>query len=260
MIIANLKGGLGNQLFQIAAGFAAAKRAGDKFAINYNLPHNLVQGGKASRYRETLYKDIPATDAIPNGRWFEPHFHYAPIPSSNDQVIDGYFQSGKHFDDCAEEIKELFKFPQEIKDKVDRTLETLREGGKKIVTCHVRRGDYLIYSNIHPPTPPEYYENALEGLGDIHTLLCTDDIQSVEKEFDMDRFVWANSPDELHDLYLLSQSDVVIMSNSSFAWWGAFLGIEKKVFAPSTWFGEEWFNDTNQRTVADIYNKDWTII
>ena len=76
----------------------------------------------------------------------------------------------------------------------------------------------------------------------------------------MDRFVWANSPDELHDLYLLSQSDVVIMSNSSFAWWGAFLGIEKKVFAPSTWFGEEWFNDTNQRTVADIYNKDWTII
>ena len=33
---------------------------------------------------------------------------------------------------------------------------------------------------------------------------------------------------ELEDLYSLSQCDSVIMSNSSFSWWGAFLGEKKK--------------------------------
>ena len=39
MIINNFLGGLGNQLFQIAAGYAHAKRMNSKFAINYRLNH-----------------------------------------------------------------------------------------------------------------------------------------------------------------------------------------------------------------------------
>ena len=37
MIINNLIGGLGNQLFQISAGYAHAKKIKTEFAINYNI-------------------------------------------------------------------------------------------------------------------------------------------------------------------------------------------------------------------------------
>ena len=88
MIIANLKGGLGNQLFQIAAGVAVAKQLGTDFAINYNLRHNCIQGFNPSKYRDTLYKNIPSTDHIPQSVYQEPHFHYSQIKCDKDCIIE----------------------------------------------------------------------------------------------------------------------------------------------------------------------------
>ena len=64
-----------------------------------------------------------------------------------------------------------------------------------------------------------------------------------------------NSSD-IQDLYSLSQCDSVIIANSSFSWWGSYLGKEKEtVIAPARWFGKDGFQD-----FEDIYNKNWTII
>ena len=57
MIINNFLGGLGNQLFQIAAGYAHARRINSKFAINYSLNHvGFGQGHHPEKYRYSVYK------------------------------------------------------------------------------------------------------------------------------------------------------------------------------------------------------------
>ena len=56
-------GGLGNQLFQIATGYAHAKKINSQYAINYNLNHiGFGQGHHPQKYKETLYKKIPVTN------------------------------------------------------------------------------------------------------------------------------------------------------------------------------------------------------
>ena len=63
MIINNFLGGLGNQLFQIAAGYAHARRINSKFAINYSLNHvGFGQGHHPEKYRYSVYKNIPTTN------------------------------------------------------------------------------------------------------------------------------------------------------------------------------------------------------
>ena len=56
MIINNICGGLGNQLFQIAACYSLAKNNNDTYAINYNLQHNLIQGNTKHKYKDNLYR------------------------------------------------------------------------------------------------------------------------------------------------------------------------------------------------------------
>jgi hypothetical protein len=259
MIVSNIKGGLGNQLFQIAAGYAHARRCGTFFGINYDMKHNCIQGHPPSKYRDNLFKNITTTDGIPTDKYHEPKFEYVPIPhKQKDLLIDGYFQSGKYFADYEEEVREMFTFPDEIKDKVDTKFNSLN---KKKIGVHVRRGDYKTFSTTHPPQPVNYYERALDKFSmermaeDSIFILCTDDIRSVQNEFDLDKlgFVWSNAKSELEDLYIMSQCDSVIMSNSTFAWWGAWLGKKKeKVIAPGVWFGPDGPQDYH-----DIYLKWW---
>ena len=57
-------------------------------------------------------------------------------------------------------------------------------------------------------------------------------------------------------MYMLSQCDGNIISNSTFGWWGAYLGKEKEaVVVPSVWFGPEGPQD-----YYDIYPSDWKTI
>ena len=97
MVIPNLKGGLGNQLFQIAAAYALARDNNVDFAINYDLPHTCIQGFSPDRYKDTLYRDIPVTDRVPEYTYNEKHFRYEPIPYEEDMIMDGFFQSEKYF-------------------------------------------------------------------------------------------------------------------------------------------------------------------
>ena len=70
---------------------------------------------------------------------------------------------------------------------------------------------------------------------------------------DVSIFKNLHNSDEIEDLYSLSQCDGVIISNSSFSWWGAWLGKKKyKVISPNRWFGPK-----GPKNYQDIYKKDW---
>ena len=58
MIINDLMGGLGNQLFQISAGFAHAKNIKTDYAINYKIGSIYNgQGHPHMRYKDNLYQN-----------------------------------------------------------------------------------------------------------------------------------------------------------------------------------------------------------
>lgn len=257
MIIANLKGGLGNQLFQIAAGYALELEYGkDTFAINYALQHNLVQGNRASKYRDNLFRNIPVTGSIPGVVYSEPHFHYRPITEVENVMIDGYFQSIKYFQKQSNAIKNLFTFSDALRDKCSSKLDKLREKYSMLVGLHVRRGDYQRFPTIHPLCTEQYYRDAIKQFPEnAAVIVCSDDPNWCAHNLN-DCTILCDSKSEIEDLFVLSQCDASIMSNSSFSWWGTFLGNKKdKVIAPKVWFGPEGYQD-----YQDIYCNGWSIV
>lgn len=259
MIIANLKGGLGNQLFQIAAGVAVAKQLNTDFAINYNLQHNCIQGFNPAKYKNTLYRNIPSTDHIPQSVYQEPHFHYSQIKCDKDCIIDGYFQSLKYFERYADEIRSLFCFPE---SSITRSIKVSNIAGDSVTGVHIRRGDYKTYSNIHYLQPKEYYNKAINLLSYNKIVVATDDWKTFYEEkllsdFEDTHTIFSTGGcSEVDDLCILSNCNNIVMSNSSLAWWAAFLGKKKEtVIAPSMWFGPDGPQD-----YYDIYKENWIII
>ena len=258
MITNVLYGGLGNQLFQIAAGFAHSKRMKTEYALNYNFSLNkkfVGQGHSPEKYKDNFFSKIPQTKKEQKSflPYIQPDFRYRKIPTSDNLILHGYFQSEKFFENFHKEIKELFFFPTELKNKINKKMVF---STKKKIGVHIRRGDYKLEKNkkIHPLTDPNYYLKAMNifSADCVDFIIFTDDNESTSNEFDLSNFTNLNNENELEDLYSLSQCDGIIMSNSSFAWWGVWLGKDKyKVVSPSIWF-----NSTGP-IATDLYKNEW---
>jgi hypothetical protein len=253
MIIPQLKGGVGNQLFQISTAAAHARRMNTEIGINYNLPFVAGSLGKHPiTYQHTLYQKISNTNSTPSIKHNEPKFSWDALPEESDMIIDGYFQSDKYFKSCREYIKSIFTFDLPKAELKIRSINT------PTVIMHIRRGDYLFYDRVYKKYGVDYYLEALKYIKEIYcdnfTLLaCTDDWQTVRKEFkDFPTFIEVNGRNELEDLYILSQGNYIIGSNSTFAWWGAYLGAESTNIFPGSWFGPDGPADDN-----DLLPEQW---
>ena len=254
MIINNLMGGLGNQLFQISAGFAHAKNIQTEYAINYKIGLGNGQGFHHRRYKDTLYKNIPKTSHNVFIPYQDPKFSYTPISKLNNLCLIGYFQSRKYFLGYEEEVKNLLHFPISLRTKVQNKLDAIK---KKKVGIHLRLGDYRaknIEGVFHKIDYSLYLNDATKKFGDDYEfLIFSDDLNLLKQEVNLKNFVNLKNDNEIEDLYSLSQCDSTIISNSSFSWWGSFLGKTKeKVICPDKWFGPRGPKDS-----YDIYEDSW---
>ena len=113
MITCNLKGGIGNQLFQIATTYALAKRQDVSFAIIDQQFEGAGTGSHPSKYYANLFQQVPRiTINQPIRVYKEPKWTYTPIteivqPNTILQ-LDGYFQSELYFQEYSSEIRQLF--------------------------------------------------------------------------------------------------------------------------------------------------------
>ena len=90
-------------------------------------------------------------------------------------------------------------------------------------------------------------------LNEYTLIVCTDSPGNLFEFFPKEDVIFSNSKNELEDLYLLSQCDDLILTNSSFSWWGSFLGKDKNnIVVPSRWFSKDGPQDYN-----DIYREGW---
>lgn len=120
---------------------------------------------------------------------------------------------------------------------------------------HIRRGDYVARSHVHFLQPMAYYQKATMRLLDAATsrgqpvrriYVVTDDpTWAKAQEFFQDSlFEVVEGLDELATLALMSVCKAgAILSNSTFSWWGAFLGPYESrapVYIPPI---ERWISD-----------------
>lgn len=225
MVGTRFYGRLGNVYFQAAA------------CVGYALQHNLefsFPNITNSQVWNPLYLQHLVDPSWVQGRFDilvkEEGHGYKPLPfdeSWRDKqiLLDGYFQSEKYFKEYRSEILYLFGHPYEKKEGV--------------VSCHVRRGDYLILKDKHPEITKEWYLEAMRQFPDYKFKFFSDDIAWCRQEFsERANCEFSTNSNEVDDLIEMSQCEHNICSSSTFAWWGMWLNRNenKRVIFPKLWF------------------------
>jgi hypothetical protein len=249
-----LRGGLGNYIFQIAAAYSISKR--DDKEMVADLSDISIIHSPIETYYNNIFRKVKFVSEVLINSSHEPYqpIEYSEIPkTTNNLKLKGYYQNEKYFLHLREDILNLFEIDSD-------TLEYLTKKYSDILslnTCslHVRRGNYVERSDIHPPQTVDYYKNAISIIGEeVHYLIFSDDINWCKENLNFIKnktFITDNI--DYQDLYLMSMCNNNIIANSSFSWWGAWLNknINKKVIYPSRWFGIP-FLDT-----SEIGCKNW---
>jgi hypothetical protein len=276
VIITRLKGGLGNQLFQYAAGFRLAAVRNVELKLDLSEFDNRKY--RTPRSYELVVFEITAEHAAARDiasistssrrsirRWlperfrshsstavFERQFQFDPeVLSLPDGVImDGYWQSERYFAEVADLVREEFSFKQPAAGKnVDVAAEI---SACNAVSLHVRRGDYAadaVAMSTHGVCPLDYYYRAVEYVTERVSepvfFLFSDDPDWVRENLKLSgpvSLVDHNGADAgSEDLRLMSRCAHHIIANSTFSWWGAWLNPSPKkiVVAPKQWFADD---------------------
>jgi len=186
--------------------------------------------------------------------YHETSYEYREIEYNPQMALVGFFQSEKYFKEHRDDIQQMFSIDSYSLDIIKEKYGSLLEGNTAFV--HVRRGDYVKYKDQHPPCSLDYYREATSLFPENTIFLVfSDDIEWCKEKFEDERFVFIHNDEDYIDLYLMTLCKGAIMANSSFSWWGAWLGEKEKVIAPALWFGEGSINNTK-----DLYAQGWTIL
>lgn len=245
MIHCNLKGGLGNILFQIFATIS--------LSIENETSFNFPNLEDYSTYEKLLNK-LPSSKNVNFENVYEYPFNYYNFKLIGNVYIDGFFQSEKYFKDNINEILKHINFDFIDKDKL---IEKYSFFDKRTTSIHVRRGDYLDYPNRHPTQHIEYYKTGIEILKDKTDVfvIFSDDIDWCKNEFSfLENTYFIEGEKDYIDMYLMSMCNHNIICNSTFSWWGAWFNNNpnKVVIAPLIWFGPEITHSTD-----DIIPNEW---
>ena len=169
-----------------------------------------------------------------------------PTEKECDQYIMGVFQNAKMADAVKVDVQSAFTF---IPFKEGRNADLMHEmQNAESVAIHVRKGaDYASRIWYQNTCPIKYYEDAVklmqEKLESPRFYVFTDNPDWVRKNLDGFDYtlVEGNPPagwGSHFDMQLMSYCKHNIISNSTYAWWAAFLNknAEKIVVCPHIWF------------------------
>ncbi len=244
-------GGLGNQLFQIANGYAHSQRNG--YALHISATTNCKRG----TYWDTFYpvcKQFRTTQPCTITPFTEPQFHYREIPREARHLI-GYFQSSKYFTEYADDIRRLLTPSDIVHASMRQKWGHLLS--EESIVVHIRRGDYVPLPQYHCILTADYYVQAVNKMitetGINKVLVFSDDIEWCKTIGLPESSIYVDESDETVALLLMSQFKYYIISNSSFSWWAVWLGKQAKcVYAPELWFGP-----SGPQDIWDIYESSW---
>lgn len=257
MIISKIRGGLGNQLFQWAAGYALAKKHKVVFLLDLsvfsrNFKRNFLLDGLFVPYSIANEKQVEFLKEINFYR--QPFYHYDPMFAHNPKqtFLRGYFCSQKYFAGAEKEIGKLLAkalSKNELDNKQQRLLEKIES--VESVSIHVRRGDYVDnpdYNEFFGVCSLEYYFDAINQIKemlfgkDLVFVVFSDDLDWARENLKFTKnviYVDQNAGKADHfDMLFMAQCKHNIIANSTYSWWAAWINQheDKIVLWPSKWF------------------------
>ncbi|WP_295916124.1 alpha-1,2-fucosyltransferase [Anaerovibrio lipolyticus] len=172
--------------------------------------------------------------------------------------LTGYWQSEKYFRHIRRELLADFRFLPELEGKNLSVSQQIKNCANP-VALHIRRGDYI--ATDFDVCGLDYYQKAIkyitEKVGDIQLFVFSNDIPWAKENLKTDQeinFVDNNTEENgYEDMRLMSLCRHHIIANSSFSWWGAWLGTaeDKIVVAPKKWMANE------QSGHEDVVPSEW---
>jgi hypothetical protein len=255
-ITCSLNGRLGNQMFMIANAYSHAIDNNRKLILPRNNLHYKEYTYNIYRKLEFTVDNIEDIEGITEWESINPHFTYTPITISKDKntVFHGWYQSEKFFKHNGNAVKKLFGITKEFTKKCYQEYPQLKDNNATFIS--VRRGDYLCYPDHHPVVSLEYIYKAFEVIpkeGHKNVFITSDDVEWCKDNIKIKNAIFiTNSSYEA--IWFMSLCKHFIISNSTFSWWGAYLGEKENsvTVAPNTWFGPAINEDTR-----DIYKENW---
>jgi hypothetical protein len=212
---------------------------------------------------------------------FDPRFLEVP----GDCTLFGYFQSPLYFDSMADELR------AELKGLISKGAQASCPQSSPVtenqlmqptsVAVHVRRGDYL-HHDCFKVCDVEYYQRSMREIRervpgakffifsddpdwcsahfkdiDVAAIIGRrDNVTAITGRRDNEEKETATgdrryAPNPLHDLYLMSLASHHIIANSTYSWWGAWLGAKpgQQVTMPDRWYAKD--------IIAPIAEKKW---
>ena len=268
-----LDAGIGNRLFK----YASAKGIAAKLGCQFNVLDNRVDHEHHQNTYEWFLQRISADISahLPDANeccmiYNQPDSEHVGVKTSltglreceyEHLFLGGYYQSEANFAHIKNELRYLLCRESPA---ITEALDAHYPNASSCIAIHVRIGDYVKAVNVHKHfvNLQVYYERCITALRKerpgAHFLIVCEDAENIPHVYpnllpfiaQANTYSIANTlthemiphidPSEL-DLYLLARCAGVVCSNSTFAWWGAWIGLNRdsqshtKVFIPDKW-------------------------
>lgn len=276
MIVARIEGGLGNQLFQYAFGTQLAKMHETELVLDLSCYASQPQHGylldrfsiTARELSPQERKRIPARYQCDRRSVFplislgrkelrrlrERPFGFSEkyLSAPDDSFLVGYWQSERYFPNVESDIRSQFR------PRAPMSLESVRLREKMLnassIAVHIRRGDYITdkpmaIRNLSLSYYRECVLTQLEKRPDSEVYVFSNDVPWCRANLDLPcpvHFVEHTDNATAHeDLWLMTAADSMVIANSTFSWWGAYLGERRDltVYAPKSWYQANTLDD-----------------
>ena len=270
MVGIKILGQLGNHMFQYAFIYAVSKKLNTSFFIKYGSGKQQIPRLPEYFYlkNDSFFKNYFFSKLFSVKNKINLNSHSQPenelIKLEDNTIYEGFAQSEKYFSFIDLNVHEIFRIKNKYIRRFNQKYQSLFQNNK-ILVVHIRRGDYEnsganFLGGLDIRLPLDYYHHALNQIKDINDykiIFISNEIDYCRKHFNHYKNCLFESNPEIIDLQLIINADAAVISNSTFAWWGAYLNKKKHklIYSPNYWLG---FRVKNEFPVGITSIKGWT--
>lgn len=222
MVKVLLRGGLGNQMFQLAMGLNLARKNGSRLTLDstylndrlprrnfthrtfelnvFRLPYEITSLSRVSRaipipgvWLGVDFLHLKVSELLRGQKIVREtscRFDPCALEARGNIFLYGFWQSEKYFADVAEEVRRAFQFKQPLEAGSARLAEKIATANS--VSVHVRRGDYAAFETMRRivgDTNLGYYQRGLahiaERIENLHFFVFSDDIKWCQQNLEL---------------------------------------------------------------------------
>lgn len=178
--------------------------------------------------------------------------------------LKGYWMSYKYFLGYEDVIKRDFTIRKELVTHLDGLVAEMESCNS--IAVHIRCTDRKDPANLilYGEIPASYFAAGVDHIrqkkGDPHLYIFSDDAEMAKKYvpagFNCTYVSNTITKSAIEDLHLMTRCKNIVMTNSTFSWWAAYLNkhTDKIVITPARWYNKSHYN------YSDVYYPGWVKI